>query len=132
MTFPHTRPRRLRKTRVLRDLVRESELDARHLVYPLFVVHGAERREPIATMPGIERLSISHAIAEAGAAAALGLPAVLLFGIPADKDAEGSGAYDDEGVVQLATRAIKDAHPCWPAPRSRTPARGPTSWRPAT
>jgi porphobilinogen synthase len=111
MAFPHTRPRRLRKTRVLRDLVRESELDVRHLVYPLFVVHGAERREPIATMPGIERLSISHAIAEAGAAAALGLPAVLLFGIPADKDAEGSGAYDDEGVVQLATRAIKDAHP---------------------
>jgi porphobilinogen synthase len=62
-------------------------------------------------MPGVERLSISEAVAEAGEAAALGLPAVLLFGIPADKDAEGSGAWDDEGVVQLATRAIKDAHP---------------------
>jgi len=111
MAFPQTRPRRLRKTGVLRDLVRESELDVRCLVYPMFVVHGAERREPIATMPGIERLSISHAVEEAGAAAALGVPAVLLFGVPAEKDAEGSGAYDDEGVVQLATRAIKDAHP---------------------
>ncbi len=111
MAFPQTRPRRLRRTGVLRDLVRESELDAHHLVYPMFVVHGAERREPIATMPGIDRLSISHAVEEAGAAAALGVPAVLLFGVPAEKDAEGSGAYDDEGVVQLATRAIKYAHP---------------------
>jgi porphobilinogen synthase len=62
-------------------------------------------------MPGVERLSIEHAVAEAGEAAALGVPAVLLFGIPAAKDHEGSGAWDDEGVVQLATRAIKDAHP---------------------
>ena len=62
-------------------------------------------------MPGVERLSISHAVEEAGAAHALGVPAVLLFGIPAEKDAQGSGAYDDEGVVQLAVRAIKDAHP---------------------
>ncbi|MDQ6750954.1 MAG: porphobilinogen synthase [Actinomycetota bacterium] len=111
MAFPQTRPRRLRKSGVLRDLVRESDLDVRRLVYPMFVVHGAERREPIAAMPGIDRLSISHAVEEAGAAAAVGVPAVLLFGVPAEKDAEGSGAYDDEGVVQLATRAIKDAHP---------------------
>jgi porphobilinogen synthase len=111
MAFPQTRLRRLRKSAVLRDLVRESELDVRRLVYPMFVVHGAERREPIATMPGIDRLSISHAVEEAGAAAALGVTAVLLFGVPAEKDAEGSGAYDDEGVVQLATRAIKSAHP---------------------
>src|SRR4051794_21782229 len=66
---------------------------------------------PPSAMPGVERLSISQAVAEAGEAAALGLPGVLLFGIPADKDEEGSGAWDDEGVVQLATRAIKDAHP---------------------
>jgi porphobilinogen synthase len=111
MAFPHTRLRRLRKSGVLRDLVRESELDVRRFVYPMFVVHGAERREPIVSMPGIDRLSISHAVQEAGTAAALGVPAVLLFGVPAEKDAEGSGAYDDEGVVQLATRAIKDAHP---------------------
>src|ERR671920_517201 len=65
----------------------------------------------IAAMPGVDRLSISHAVAEAGEAAALGIPGVLLFGIPADKDEQGSGAWDDEGVVQLATRAIKAAHP---------------------
>jgi porphobilinogen synthase len=111
MAFPQTRLRRLRKTGVLRDLVRETELDVRRLIYPMFVVHGAERREPIETMPGVDRLSISHAVDEAGQAAALGIPAVLLFGVPAEKDAEGSGAYDDEGVIQLAVRAIKDAHP---------------------
>jgi porphobilinogen synthase len=111
MAFPQTRLRRLRKTGVLRELVRETELDVRRLIYPMFVVHGAERREPIATMPGVDRLSISHAVDEAGQAVDLGIPAVLLFGVPAEKDAEGSGAYDDEGVIQLAVRAIKDAHP---------------------
>jgi porphobilinogen synthase len=111
MSFPATRLRRLRKSGVLRDLVRETELDVRRLVYPMFVVLGLEGREPIAAMPGIDRLSISAAVAEAGEAMALGIPAVLLFGVPAEKDAEGTGAYDDEGVVQLATRAIKDAHP---------------------
>ena len=111
MPFPATRMRRLRKSGVLRDLVRETELDVRRLVYPMFVVLGLEGREPIAAMPGIDRLSISAAVEEAGEAARLGIPAVLLFGVPAEKDAEGTGAYDDEGVVQLATRAIKDAHP---------------------
>jgi len=103
--------RRLRKTGVLRDLVRETELSAQHLVYPLFVEHGTDRRTPIEAMPGIERLSISHAVEEAGDARAAGVPAVLLFGIPADKDEQGSGAYDDEGVVQMAVRALKEAHP---------------------
>ena len=111
MPYPATRLRRLRKSGVLRDLVRETELDVRRLVYPMFVVLGLEGREPIGAMPGIDRLSISAAVEEAGEAAALGIPAVLLFGIPAEKDPEGTGAYDDEGVVQLATRAIKDAHP---------------------
>jgi porphobilinogen synthase len=77
----------------------------------MFVAHGLDRREPIAAMPGVDRLSIAHAVAEAGEAHALGIPAVLLFGLPASKDEEGSGAWDDEGIVQLATRAIKDAHP---------------------
>src|SRR2546425_214422 len=99
MPFPATRLRRLRKSGVLRDLVRETELDVRRLVYPMFVVLGLEGREPIAAMPGIDRLSISAAVAEAGEAAALGIPAVLLFGVPAEKDAEGTGAYDDEGGV---------------------------------
>src|SRR6478672_7740647 len=111
MPFPATRMRRLRKSGVLRDLVRETELDVRRLVYPMFVVAGLDGREPIASMPGIDRLSISAAVEEAGEAAALGIPAVLLFGVPSDKDAEGSGAWDDEGIVQLATRAIKEAHP---------------------
>jgi porphobilinogen synthase len=77
----------------------------------MFVAHGVDRREPIAEMPGVDHLSIAHAVQEAGEAALLGIPAVLLFGLPAIKDEEGSGAWDDEGVVQLATRAIKDAHP---------------------
>jgi porphobilinogen synthase len=111
MAFPATRMRRLRRTAVLRDLVRETRLDAGDLVLPLFVEAGLDGRKPIEAMPGVDRLSISEAVAEAGEAAALGLPAVLLFGIPADKDAEGSGAWDDEGIVQLATRAIKEAHP---------------------
>src|SRR5579884_2455255 len=111
MPFPQTRLRRLRATRELRGLVRETRLDAGDLVYPMFVAHGIDRREPIAAMPGIDRLSIAHAVTEAGEAAQLGIPAVLLFGLPAAKDEEGSGAWDDEGVVQLATRAIKEAHP---------------------
>jgi porphobilinogen synthase len=110
MPFPATRLRRLRKTGVLRELVRETTLTPADLVYPMFVQLG-EGRTPVEAMPGIERMSISHAVEEAGEAHALGIPAVLLFGIPADKDEQGSGAYDDEGVVQLAVRAIKDAHP---------------------
>ena len=110
MSFPATRLRRLRQTGVLRDLVRETDLATRHLVLPMFVTHEAGRT-PIEAMPGVDRLSIDAAVEEAGAAAALGIPAVLLFGIPAHKDEEGSGAWDDEGVVQLATRAIKAAHP---------------------
>ena len=111
MAFPATRMRRLRKTGVMRDMVRETELTPRDLVLPMFVELGTDKRTPIEAMPGVDRLSISHAVEEAGAAHELGIPAVLLFGIPAHKDEAGSGAYDDEGVVQLATRAIKDAHP---------------------
>jgi porphobilinogen synthase len=111
MAFPQTRLRRLRASHELRGLVRETRLDPADLIYPLFVAHGIDRREPIEAMPGVDRLSIAHAVDEAGEAAQLGIPAVLLFGIPASKDEEGSGAWDDEGVVQLATRAIKEAHP---------------------
>src|SRR5947207_4674108 len=111
MPFPQTRLRRLRATHALRGLVRETSLAPSDLVYPMFVAHGIDRREPIEAMPGVDRLSIAHAVAEAGAAKALNIPAVLLFGLPAAKDEEGSGAWDDEGVVQLATRAIKDALP---------------------
>ena len=101
----------MRKTGVLREMVRETELSAADLVLPLFVELGTDSRTPIEAMPGVERLSISHAVEEAGIAHALGVPAVLLFGIPTEKDVQGSGAYDDEGVVQLAVRAIKETHP---------------------
>ena len=111
MAFPATRLRRLRKTGGLRGLVRETDLSVDHLVYPLFVTHGEDRREPVEAMPGIERLTISHLAAEAHEIASLGIPAVLLFGIPADKDDAASGAYDSEGIVQLAVRALKQAEP---------------------
>ncbi|HXF00731.1 MAG TPA: porphobilinogen synthase [Solirubrobacterales bacterium] len=111
MSFPATRMRRLRRTRALRDLVRETELSPRHLVQPLFVVAGEGVREEVPAMPGIERFSISELVAEATELQAAGIGAVILFGIPASKDEAGSGAYDPEGVVQMAVRALKDAHP---------------------
>jgi porphobilinogen synthase len=103
--------RRLRRTKALRDLVRETELQARRLVQPLFVVSGENVREPVESMPGVERFSINELVAEASELRAVGIEAVILFGIPAAKDESGSGAYDDEGIVQLAVRALKEAHP---------------------
>jgi porphobilinogen synthase len=103
--------RRLRRTRALRDLVRETELSPRHLVQPQFVVAGEGVREEVPSMPGIERFSISELVAEATELQAGGIGAVILFGVPASKDEAGSGAYDPEGVVQMAVRALKDAHP---------------------
>jgi porphobilinogen synthase len=103
--------RRLRRTKALRDLVRETELAPSHLVQPLFVVAGQNVREPVASMPGIERFSINEVVAEATEIQAAGVGGVILFGIPAEKDEAGSGAYDEEGVVQMAVRALKEAHP---------------------
>lgn len=111
MAFPETRMRRLRASASLRGLVRETELSAERFVLPLFVSETASGREPIATMPGVERLSVAAAVEEARAAAQLGIAAVMLFGIPAEKDEHGSGAWEEEGVVQLATAAIKRAQP---------------------
>jgi porphobilinogen synthase len=111
VSFPATRMRRMRRTTALRELVREAELSPRHLIQPLFVVAGEGVREPVASMPGIERFSISELVSEATEVQAAGVPAVILFGIPAAKDEIASGAYDDEGVVQMAVRALKEAHP---------------------
>jgi porphobilinogen synthase len=108
MSFPETRLRRLRRTAALRDLVRETQLGPERLVAPLFV---ASEGGPVESMPGVSRLTISGAVATAARLEALGVPGVLLFGIPDHKDAEGSGAWDEEGAVQLAVRAIKAAHP---------------------
>jgi len=91
--------------------VRETRLSAQNFVYPIFVTAGEDVKNPIASMPGIFQLSINHAVAEALRARDLGIPAVLLFGIPDHKDEAATGAYDREGIVQLATRAIKDAAP---------------------
>jgi porphobilinogen synthase len=111
MSFPQTRMRRLRASADLRGLVRETELSPARLVLPMFVTESSREREPIATMPQVERLSISAAVAEAEQASALGLAAVMLFGVPAEKDEQGSGAWDEEGIVQMAVRAIKRARP---------------------
>lgn len=111
MAFPATRMRRLRRTGVLRGLTRETELTRSHLIQPMFVKAGSGVREDIESMPGIQRLSISELVEEAGAVTAAGIDSVLLFGIPASKDEDGTEAYDDEGVVQMAIRALKDAHP---------------------
>jgi porphobilinogen synthase len=111
MAFPQQRLRRTRRTAGLRGLVRETRLSPEDFVYPIFVAAGEDVKNPIASMPGIFQLSINHAVEEASRAYNLGIPAVLLFGIPDHKDEAASGAYDPEGIVQLATRAIKDAAP---------------------
>lgn len=111
LPFPTQRLRRTRRTAGLRGLVRETELSPGDFIYPIFVVAGEDVRNPIPSMPGIFQLSINHAVEEAKRTLSLGIPGVLLFGIPNEKDEAASGAYDPEGVVQLATRAIKDALP---------------------
>src|SRR5215210_2095204 len=109
MPFPIQRLRRTRRTGALRGLVRETWLSPSDLVYPIFVTVGEDVKNPVVSMPGVFQLSIKHAVAEARRAHELGVPAVLLVGIPDQKDEAASGAYDPEGIVQLATRAIKDA-----------------------
>lgn len=111
MSFPTTRLRRLRKTPALRRMVRETTLSPDDLIYPLFVVHGADVRRPVRSMPGVCQLSVDQAVVEAGQAVAVGIPAVLLFGVPAVKDALGSENFSDEGIVQQAVRALKARYP---------------------
>ena len=105
------RPRRWRLTPALRTLVRETELNPADLVAPLFVSERITSPQPIASMPGVQQWPIARVAEEARSLAALGIPSVLLFGIPAHKDAEGSGAYPADGVVQRAVREIKNAVP---------------------
>jgi len=111
MAFPLTRMRRLRRTPALRELVRETRLDAGDLVLPLFVEATLISPQPIDSMPGVSRQPVSGALSEAAECLALGIPAIILFGLPATKDAEGSGAWDAQGGVQQALSAIKAAHP---------------------
>jgi porphobilinogen synthase len=109
--FPAYRPRRLRSSPALRRLVAETELSTRQLVLPLFVRPGRRARRPIDSMPGVHQLSVDELVREAAAAHELGVPAVLLFGIPAAKDARASGAYASRGIVQQAVRALKKELP---------------------
>ncbi len=105
--FPRHRLRRLRRTPALRGLIRETRLSPEAFIYPLFVCTGEGQRREVASMPGVYQLSVDEAVREAAAARAEGIAGVLLFGLPDAKDAVGSGAYDPEGPVQSATRAIK-------------------------
>jgi len=105
------RPRRLREKPLLRKLVRETALAVDDLIYPLFAVHGRGVREPITSMPGQFRLSIDELLKECKDAASMGIPGVLLFGLPRDKDPRGSEAYAEDGIIQQAVRAVKDTIP---------------------
>ena len=105
------RPRRLREKPLLRKLVRETALAVDDLVYPLFAVHGRGVREPIGSMPGQFRFSIDELLKDVKDVAGMGIPAVLLFGVPAEKDPRGSEAWADDGIVQQAVRSVKDVVP---------------------
>ena len=111
MRFPIYRPRRLRQNAKLRALVRETELSVSGLVMPLFVREGSRLRKPISSMPGQFQLSVDELVKEAGRAAKLGVPAVILFGIPDKKDEKASGAYASNGIVPKAVRALKKELP---------------------
>ncbi len=109
--FPRYRPRRLRQHPGLRRLVAETSLDAGRIVAPLFVAAGVKKRSPVASMPGVDRLSVAEAVTEAKQIAKLGLGGILLFGIPAKKDPHGRGAYAADGIVQQAVNAVKRSVP---------------------
>jgi porphobilinogen synthase len=111
MEFPKYRPRRLRRNEKLRRLIRETTLEAAHLIYPLFIGPGKAKAHPVSSMPGIAQLTVDLAVRECREVNALGIPAVILFGIPERKDATGSEASADTGAVQLAIRAIKETLP---------------------
>ena len=107
MNFPVVRKRRLRKTPLLRDMVAETQLTATDLVYPLFINDEPHSRIPVASMPGIYQQSIDNAVIEVGQAMELGVRSVLLFGVPSEKDQEGSNAWFEQGVTQRAIRELK-------------------------
>lgn len=111
MPFPIHRPRRLRGNDTLRRMVRETRLSVDDLIYPMFICPGEGVREPIGAMPGVNQLSVDQGVEECREVAGLGIPAVILFGIPESKDAAGTGAYVDDGIVQQAIRTIKQNVP---------------------
>ncbi len=111
MSFPQDRPRRMRRTEALRALVRETTLAPDDLVWPLFVVPGKKVRNPVRSMPGVFQLSVDELVAEAQAGWGAGVRSVILFGVPERKDALGTGAYDADGIIPRAVRALKESVP---------------------
>lgn len=111
MAFPIQRLRRLRQHEAFRRMVRETRLSASDFIYPMFVKEGRDQRQEIASMPGQFRLSIDLLVKEAGEVAGLGIPAIMLFGIPDRKDERGSSGYDPNGIVQRAIKTVKDHVP---------------------
>ncbi|MCE5203389.1 MAG: porphobilinogen synthase [Coriobacteriales bacterium] len=111
MQFPNYRPRRLRRSETLRAMVRETTLDITDLIYPLFVEFGENVRREVSSMPGVFNISLDQLPAEIDELRSLGIPAVILFGIPDHKDEAGSGAYAEDGIVQQAIRTIKKHDP---------------------
>ena len=111
MDYPKYRPRRLRRNERIRELIRETTVSPKNLIYPLFVGPGKDRAQPVSSMPGVAQLSVDRAVIECQEVRALGIPAIILFGIPEHKDAQGTEAYDDAGIVQQAIRAIKEKLP---------------------
>jgi porphobilinogen synthase len=111
MSFPQDRPRRMRRTEALRSLVRETSLAPDDLVWPLFAVPGQRVRNPVKSMPGVFQLSVDELVAEAQAGFEAGVRSAILFGIPEHKDAVGSGAYADDGIIPRAVRALKEGVP---------------------
>ncbi|PIC67848.1 porphobilinogen synthase [Sporosarcina sp. P21c] len=105
------RHRRLRTHPTVRAMVRETEIKAADFIYPIFVTEGENVRNPIASMPGVDQFSIDLLLKETDEVVELGISSIILFGIPSEKDATGSEAYDDEGIIQRATRAVKERHP---------------------
>ncbi|MGI5879342.1 MAG: porphobilinogen synthase [Syntrophomonadaceae bacterium] len=111
MGYPLHRGRRLRSQETLRAMVAETAFQINDLIYPVFVIHGKDKCLPVASMPGVDQLTVDRLVNEVREVKALGIPAVLLFGIPESKDAVGSSSYKDNGVVQQAIKAIKDSCP---------------------
>src|SRR5450759_5134833 len=111
MQFPDYRPRRLRKNENFRRMIRETRLSVDNLIYPLFVVPGTKVKKPITSMPGNFQMSVDHIVQETARMKTLGIPAVLLFGIPEKKDEIASGALAKDGIIQQATREIKNKVP---------------------
>src|SRR5712692_2136048 len=107
MSFPTERPRRLRRSDLLRSMIRETRITPASLIYPLFVCPGEGVRREVGAMPCVYQMSVDHIVRECAEVASLGIPAVILFGLPESKDEEASGAYADDGIVQRTVRAVK-------------------------